>query len=279
MRHTAYILGSGQDAGVPQFGGRAPADLAARRDPARARLGPGLALLDGEGRCLLADVSPDLRAQEARLVGVPGYRGVDAVALTHAHVGHYAGLIHFGREAAHMRGLPCYCTRSMGAFLSRNAPWSQLVELGNLNLRPLVGRVEVWPGLTIEAFPVPHRGEYTDTVALSFNGLLLYVPDIDAWSAWPRARELVAAHRIALLDATFHSAAELPGRDPREIPHPLVPDTLATFADLAPGRRLILTHLNHSNPLCDPDGPEAADVVRSGFEIAHDMMPVELDPS
>jgi pyrroloquinoline quinone biosynthesis protein B len=89
----------------------------------------------------------------------------------------------------------------------------------------------------------------------------------------------VAAHRIALLDATFHSAAELPGRDPREIPHPLVPDTLATFADLAPGRRLILTHLNHSNPLCDPDGPEAADVVRSGFEIAHDMMPVELDPS
>jgi len=108
----------------------------------------------------------------------------------------------------------------------------------------------------------------------------LFLPDIDKWERWERAIEQeLAIVDVAYLDATFFDGAELPGRDPREIPHPLVPDTLATFADLAPGRRLILTHLNHSNPLCDPDGPEAADIVRSGFEIAHDMMPVELDPS
>ena len=67
MRHTVYILGSAQDAGLPQFGSRAPADVAARLDPLAARLGPSLAVLSEDGRCLIIDVSPDIKAQEERL--------------------------------------------------------------------------------------------------------------------------------------------------------------------------------------------------------------------
>lgn len=271
MRHTAFILGSAQDAGLPQFASRARPDMAARLDPLCERLGPSLAVLAEDGRCLLIDVSPDIKEQEKRLLKLPSFRGIEAIALTHAHMGHYAGLVHFGREAANTRAVPCYCTPGMAAFLGRHAPWEQLLKLGNLAIRLLEQKVEVWPGLTLTAFPVPHRAEYTDTIALSINGRLLYVPDIDAWEQWPRAREIVLAHEISLLDATFYSPDELPGRDMREVPHPPVTRTMEFFAKEARTRRLILTHLNHTNPLCDPGSDACREVSRRGFEVAQEM--------
>ena len=288
MRHTVYILGSAQDAGLPQFGSRAAPDMAARLDPLSARLGPSLAVVSQDGRCLLVDVSPDIKAQEERLLrlgsGSFSARFAEkvpdpfptAIALTHAHMGHYAGLVHFGREAASTRGIPCYCTHSMAAFLARHAPWEQLLKLGNLQTRSLENPVEVWPGLRLSAFKVPHRSEYTDTVALSINGRLLYCPDIDDWEQWPRAREIVSAHEVSLLDATFYSADELPGRDMREVPHPLVTRTMDFFAQEARKRRLILTHLNHTNPLCDPSSEASKEAARRGFEVAQEMLAIAV---
>lgn len=276
MRHRVYILGSAQDAGLPQFGSRAQADMAARLDPLSERLGPSLAVIAENGRCLLIDVSPDIKEQEKRLLKVPGFRGIDAVALTHAHIGHYAGLVHFGREAANTHAIPCYCTQSMAAFLSKHAPWEQLLKLGNLEIRSIETPVEIWPGLTLTAYKVPHRAEYTDTVALSINGKLLYCPDIDDWGQWPRSREIVSAHEVSLLDATFFSAAELPGRDMREVPHPLVTRTMDFFAREARKRRLILTHLNHTNPLCDPGSEASKEAARRGFEVAQEMTSIEV---
>ncbi|MCG3182971.1 MAG: Coenzyme PQQ synthesis protein B [Planctomycetes bacterium] len=302
MALTVYILGSGQDGGLPQFGSRMAADMAARVDPLAVRLGPSICVLDDDGRCFLVDVSPDIKEQENRLLTIPAYaRGktaggapatpagvgahttgnpFDGVLLTHAHMGHYAGLVHFGREAANCRGQPVYCTEQMASFLAANAPWEQLVKLGNIELRPVGTRgsvsLQAWPGLNIRAIPVPHRGEYTDTVGVSINEKLLYVPDIDNWDAWPAAREEVAKHQVCLLDATFYSRDELPGRDLREISHPFITDTLAKFADLAQGRRIILTHFNHSNPVCDPASKEARSVQAAGFELAQEMLAIEL---
>ncbi len=250
--------------------------MAARLDPLAARLGPSLAVLSEDGRCLILDVSPDIKQQEERLLKLQRYRDIDAIALTHAHIGHYAGLVHFGREAANTRGIPCYCTKSMAAFLGKHAPWEQLLKLGNLEMRSLEKPAEVWPGLTLTAYKVPHRAEYTDTIALSINGKLLYVPDIDDWEAWPRAREIVSAHEVSLLDATFYSAEELPGRDMREVPHPLVTRTLEFFAQEARKRRLILTHLNHTNPLCNPASEASHEVRKRDFEVAQEMTAIEV---
>jgi len=50
-----------------------------------------------------------------------------------------------------------------------------------------------------------------------------------------------------LLDATFFSADELPGRDLSQISHPLATDTAEQLAGVDCDVRLI--HLNHSNPL------------------------------
>lgn len=282
MAARVVILGSGQDGGLPQLGARLPADAAARVDPLAVRLGPSLAVLDG-ARCLLIDASPDIKEQESRLLRLPQYAArepgnpFDAVLLTHAHMGHYVGLAHFGREAASTRNLPVYGTPRMAGFLRQHAPWQQLVTLGNIELREVAGgaRVEPWPGLSLRVIAVPHRGEYTDTLAVSINDWLLYVPDIDNWQAWPDALAEVGRHRIALLDGTFFSAGELPGRDLREISHPFIEDTLKFFAPLVGRTRLVLTHFNHSNPVCDPASEQAARAMAAGFELAQEMMSFE----
>lgn len=282
MSLTAYILGSGQDGGLPQVGSRMGADMAARVDPLAVRLGPSICVLDDDGRCFLVDVSPDIKEQENRLLTNPAYakrkqsNPFDAVLLTHAHMGHYAGLVHFGREAANCRELPVWCTDRMADFLRNNAPWDQLVSLKNITPKSVSDTFEPWPGLSIRAIPVPHRGEYTDTVGISINEKLLYVPDIDNWDAWPAALEEVEKHEVCLLDATFYSPDELPGRNLSEISHPFITDTLKKFGDLAKDRRIILTHFNHSNPVCDPGSSEARSVIAAGFELAQEMMVIPL---
>jgi pyrroloquinoline quinone biosynthesis protein B len=305
---TLYILGSGQDGGLPQFGARMAPDMAARMDPLGVRLGPSVCVLGDDGSCFLIDVSPDIKEQESRLLRMPAYAArqqrnpFDGVLLTHAHMGHYVGLAHFGREAANTDRLPVWCTPKMAAFLRENAPWTQLVSLGNIELRELdVGATtsassvepftapsisaaavgasaratQVSP-LRIRAFPVPHRGEYTDTVGVSINDEILYVPDIDDWRAWPNARAEVARHKVCILDGTFFSPDELPGRNLKEISHPFITDTIDFFADLAKDRRIILTHFNHSNPVCDPASREARRVRDAGFELVQEMLAIPL---
>ncbi len=282
MTARVYILGSGQDGGLPQFAARTEPNLNAHADASRQRLGPSICVLDDDGRCFLIDVSPDIKQQEARLLELPAYKSrppgnpFDALLLTHAHMGHYAGLVHFGREAANTRDLPVYVTPKMSEFLATNAPWDQLVSLGNIRLENADATITPWDGLTVRTFLVPHRGEYTDTLGISINGTLLYVPDIDGWAQWADARAEVERHAVCLLDATFWDAGELPNRNLSEISHPFVTDTLEFFGDLAHGRRIVLTHLNHSNPLCDPDSAEAETARSAGFEIAHEMMVFEV---
>ena len=284
MATRVIVLGSGQDGGLPQFGARMAADAAARLDPLAVRLGPSLAVLDDTGRCLLIDASPDIKEQESRLLRLPAYAArkaanpFDGVVLTHAYMGHYVGLAHFGREAAHTHQLPVWCTPEMAAFLRKHAPWEQLVALKNIALHPAApdSVIEPWPGLKIRVFAVPHRGEYTDTLGLSINEKLLYVPDIDGWQHWAHARAEVARHALCLLDATFFSPAEIPGRDLKEISHPFIEDTLRAFGDMAKGRRLVLTHFNHSNPVCDPGSPQARAVLGAGFELAAEMQEFTL---
>ena len=60
---------------------------------------------------------------------------------------------------------------------------------------------------------------------------------------------------MSVIDATFFSESELPGRDMSKIPHPLVTQTMSALEGLdlegrgPNGRRVILTHMNHTNPL------------------------------
>jgi pyrroloquinoline quinone biosynthesis protein B len=128
--------------------------------------------------------------------------------------------------------------------------------------------------LGLSAITVPHRGEHSDTVAYSASlagrAWLLYVPDIDDWALWPGAEEAIARHDFALVDATFSSRDELRGRNIDLVPHPLVPDTIARFEHLTSETQIILTHMNHSNPLGRSDSPVTLRALTAGFTVAHD---------
>lgn len=256
------VLGSAQDGGVPQLGSSHPVSAAGGLVPTRTA--SSLAVLTEAGAVLL-DVSPDIRHQLALL----GESALAGLAITHGHMGHYAGLLQFGKEAANAQELPLIVTPSMLSFLEANQPWRDIVT-SRLATMATASRVSL-AGVQFELIPVPHRADYTDTVAISVEGSVLYLPDIDRWDAWPEAEAVIAAHGLAFLDATFWSPDEVLGnRSVAEVPHPPVIDTLQRFSHLAD--RIVLTHLNHTNPVADPASPEAAEVVAAGFRIAADGM-------
>ena len=229
----------------------------------------------------MVDATPDITRQIDLIPGAAfraraaARRPFDGIFLTHAHVGHYLGLALLGREGMGMQATPCYCTQRMADYLTANGPWDLMVREGRLDLQPL--SPERWHTiddvLSVKLLPVPHRHEYTDTVGFVFRGptgSLLYLPDIDRWENWShRVDEVVADVDVALIDGSFYSADEVPGRPIEEIPHPLIPHSMDLLGDVdGRGARVVFTHLNNTNPALDPQSDEAAEVLARGFEIA-----------
>ncbi|MCB0113736.1 MAG: hypothetical protein KDD84_06590 [Caldilineaceae bacterium] len=271
MSTNLILLGIAQDGGVPQAGCSCPHCTAAHADPHRRQFVACLGIVDAAAQaCWMIDATPDFREQLHLLQSVaPGCR-LAGILLTHAHIGHYTGLIHLGKEAWHTQALPVYASASLCAFLRVHAPWRQLVDLGNITLhetaadRPIV----LSPQVTVTPIPVPHRNEWSDTVAYLVQGptrRAFYCPDIDSWDQWDRPlRAFLDGVDVAFLDATFHSPAELPGRDLSQIPHPFAVDTAARLAGTSCDVRLI--HLNHSNPLYFV-GPARAAMAAQGVGV------------
>lgn len=283
------VLGTAQDGGLPHAACTCVRCERARHDPAFRRAVASLALVvpapGGAAEVYLVDATPDLREQLDRLADVrPGAAAgrvdrapVSGVFLTHAHVGHYLGLAFFGYEAVHAPGLPVWASRRMAGFLRANGPWSQLVELGNVELRELEpGRpVELAGGVRVVPFAAPHRDEYADTLGFRIEGprrSLIYLPDTDSWAAWETAAgglhpaELIGGVDVALLDGTFYSPDELPGRSVGAIGHPLIPRTMELLAGLD-ATRVLFTHLNHSNPALEPGSTARRAIEAAGFAV------------
>ncbi len=273
----AILLGAAQDAGLPQAGCDCPRCQAAHQDPSRRRAVACLGLVDRQaGRSWLVDATPDFREQlHALRQAAPGCP-LAGILLTHAHMGHYTGLIHLGREAWNTQELPLFASPAMCRFLRTHAPWSQLVDLGNVRLHPLTPDrpFALSPRLQAIPIPVPHRNEWSDTLAFLVEGparRLFYCPDIDGWQAWERdLGTFLGEADVALLDGTFFGPRELPGRDLAEIPHPLAQETARRVRDARDGRRVgcqvKLIHLNHTNPLWDP-GPEREWLAEQGVGV------------
>ena len=269
----AVVLGIAQDGGVPHLGCRQPLCVRARRDPSASRRVASLGLVDrAAGRRFLVDATPDFASQVDDLGGTP-----DAILLTHAHIGHYLGLAQLGREVLGAKRVPVYCSTSMARFLKENGPWKRLVALGNIDVREVTpGKAfELTPSLSATAIRVPHRDEDSDTVAYIVSGPnreLLWLPDIDKWEKWDHSIERLVAERdlLAFVDGTFFSADEIPGRTIRDIPHPLVSETVSRFG-LAPAApaKVLFVHLNHTNRLLW-DSRARKDVEGKGFGIAEE---------
>ncbi len=271
MTIEAKLLGAAQDGGVPQAGCDCENCSRAHADPTKRRFVSSLGLLDrGHQSFWLIDATPDFREQLYLLQSHAPDSRMQGIFLTHAHMGHYGGLLHLGREAMNPRQLPVYGTPAMGDFLRANAPWSQLIEIGNIEFQAVAANapVNLTPNLTVTPIPVPHRGEYSDTVAYLIQGpgkRLFYCPDIDNWQEVSfDIKDFLQEVDLALVDGTFFAAGELPKRDMGEVPHPLVRDSAALFQGVEADLHFI--HLNHTNPLWQ-NGPERKWLEENGFAI------------
>ncbi|MCM0041492.1 MAG: MBL fold metallo-hydrolase [Algoriphagus sp.] len=270
------VLGIAQDGGYPQAGCQEEHCQRHWRGEEAKRQVVSLGLTDqASGQNWLIEATPDFTAQLQQLQQASGSTNLSGIFLTHAHMGHYAGLLQLGREAMGAKGMPVYVMPRMKEFLETNAPWSQLVTLGNIKLilmeqdKP----IHLTPTLRVIPLQVPHRDEFSETVGFRVETTeksLLFIPDIDKWPLWEKdIRAVVAQVDLALLDATFYQEGELPNRNMSEIPHPFVAETMGLFSPLpaAEKRKVKFIHFNHTNPLI-LEGPERDAVKKLGFEVA-----------
>ena len=276
------VLGAGQDAGAPQIGN--PQDPA-WNDPALRLTPTSIAVVDHDaGARYLFDATPQITQQmnllDTLAPGSGDKLSLSGVFLTHAHIGHYAGLMYLGREAAGAARVPVYAMPRMADYLQTNGPWGQLVDLENIELKPLQARAPsaLSEAIRVTPYRVPHRDEYSETVSFVIETKgksALYIPDIDSWDEWEadfglRLEDMLAQVDVAFIDATFYDDDELPGRDMSLIPHPRVAATMARL-QTQPAQirsRVEFIHYNHTNPIRFIDAEETQDVSARGFNVA-----------
>tara|TARA_R110001592_G_scaffold23456_3_gene92058 strand:- start:123551 stop:124498 length:948 start_codon:yes stop_codon:yes gene_type:complete len=274
------VLGIAQDAGYPQLNCEKECCQRVFKNPALAEKVVSLAIHNEKTQqYFLLEASPDISAQH-QYMHEEYAATLAGVFVSHAHIGHYTGLMYFGKEAANTSLLPLYVMPRMQNFLLQNAPWEALIKNENVELHTLTDHAKLPLGdsVFIEVFKVPHRDEYSETIGYRIvgpNKSALFIPDIDKWERWEiDIISLIKEVDYAFLDATFFDGKELPGRDMSSIPHPFVAESMARFAHLPQGekRKIFFIHLNHTNPLIDPQSQASKQVEGAGFSIAREKM-------
>lgn len=281
------ILGTAQDAGVPHPNCFCDHCKAAMEQPKRRRFASSLAVVETNTKQWhLIDATPDMREQLAMIQLKYGWFGqlMDSIWLTHAHIGHYPGLMFLGREAIGTKGIPVFCGEKMKHMLENDAPWKQLVALNNI--RPQLVQqeqaIELSQQVRITPVEVPHRNEFSETFGFWVQGpsrKLLYIPDIDRWEDWAHdIHDMVKEADICLLDGTFHSIEEIEkmGRNYKEIPHPVITETMDRLQDLVGETAVYFTHFNHTNPVLDETDPFVKHVLERGFHLAVEGLELPL---
>ena len=200
---------------------------------------------------------------------------IDGVFLTHAHIGHYTGLMYLGFEALGADNVPVYVMPRMKNYLETSGPWSQLLTFNNINLKPMQNDSVVALNKNLKVTPilVPHRDEYSETVGYRIEGQnksALFIPDIDKWEKWERnIIEEVKKVDYAFVDASFFRDGELK-RDMSKIPHPFTTQTTTLFEneDLETKNKIHFIHFNHSNPTIRDSHRLKDSIQNLGFRFA-----------
>lgn len=269
------VLGIAQDAGTPQIQCKKIC-CENQWKTGEKKLVSALGIIDKNQQALyLMDATPDIGAQ-LQLAETRFDAALKGIFLTHAHIGHYSGLMYLGKEALGGQNILVYAMEKMQNFLVQNGPWSQLVQDKNILLQPLKNErsVKLSSALKITPLKVPHRDEYSETVGYRIEGpkkSALFIPDIDKWNKWEKdiAEEIVKVD-YAFLDATFFDGKELGNRDMRLIPHPFVEESMIRF-DALPEKekaKIYFIHLNHTNPLLDKKSAAYQKLIAAGYHRA-----------
>ena len=275
------VLGTIQDAGSPHMGCEKPCCISLFEAPDPNRKVVSLGLVDPlEKKYWLIEASPDFITQCRELKKISDFehgKSPDGIFLTHAHIGHYTGLMYLGKESYNSVAVPVFAMTRMKGFLIKNGPWSQLFKLNNIKINNIDHQEEIKlsNNLSITPFLVPHRDEFSETVGFKINGpkkSVLFIPDIDKWGKWNKnLKQEIKKADLALLDGTFYDSKEVNNRNISEIPHPFIIETMALFKEEnnSEKSKINFIHLNHTNPLLDTNSAAFKKVKESGFNTAN----------
>lgn len=277
---SLVVLGTIQDAGSPHIACKKECCRKLFDNPDKNRQVVALGVIDNENNeRYLFEATPDIARQVKNLKekGKLTQKELpNGVFLTHAHIGHYTGLMYFGKEATNAKGVPVYAMPKMKTFLEENGPWSQLVTNKNIVITQIENEQEITMSSNLKITPliVPHRDEYSETVGYRIKGnkkSALFIPDIDKWEKWSESiiNEIKKVD-FAFLDATFYSGEEINTRDISQIPHPFIIESMEKFKkiDKVEKEKIYFIHFNHTNPVINLESKEAKIIIENGFNIA-----------
>lgn len=284
---SLVILGTVQDAGSPHIACKKEccAKLFEKPDPLRKVV--SLGIIDPENdKTFLFEATPDIASQVKSLRRFSNSEKElpDGVFITHAHIGHYTGLMYLGKEATNASQIPVYTMQRMKTFLEENGPWSQLVTMNNIALQPMENEKEIslTQNLGVIPFRVPHRDEFSETVGYKITGpnkSALFIPDIDKWGKWEVSIiEAISEVDYAFLDATFYDGVEINNRDISQIPHPFIIESMELFKNLSLSEKekIHFIHFNHTNPALNSESDAYKTIISNGFKVAqiNDIIPM-----
>ena len=280
------VLGNVQDAGSPHAACQKDCCKELFETPDPTRMVVSLGLIEPQQKLnWIFDATPDLPRQMKFLKKETGGTSEtpNGIFLTHAHIGHYTGLMFLGRESMNAESVPVFAMPKMRSYLSENGPWSQLVAVNNIDIMHLENdsTIQLTEELRVTPFLVPHRDEYSETVGYKISGpskSAIFIPDIDKWHKWKKSIvQEISKVDYALLDASFFANGEV-GRDMSEIPHPFVSESMNLFKHLSEQEKskIYFIHFNHTNPLLRSESAESKLVIENGFNIARLGDKIEL---
>tara|TARA_B100000674_G_scaffold121294_1_gene92686 strand:+ start:862 stop:1734 length:873 start_codon:yes stop_codon:yes gene_type:complete len=278
IKTTPYlmILGITQDTGYPQINCSESCCEIAWGKTELKKMTTSLAIVDPiSNQQWILDATPNITEQLHLLNKTSGINNIEGIFITHAHIGHYTGLMYFGKEGMNTSKIPVYVMPKMKKFLEKNAPWSQLVKSKNISLNLIKDQsfIQLNERIRITPFLVPHRDDYSETVGYKIqtkSKSSIFIPDIDKWEIWDK--DIVSIVRdtdYAFLDGTFYKNGELK-RDMSQIPHPFVEESMELFSKLSNSnkKKIYFIHMNHTNPLLIENSKEKNKVHKNGFNVA-----------
>ena len=274
------ILGVAQDGGVPHLG----CSKTCCSTSSVTRYVSSIMVSNQKSKAsYIFDASPDL-AKQLSFMKDKISENLKGIFLTHAHIGHYSGLMYLGRESFNSKNIPVYAMPRMKKFLETNGPWDQLVSLNNIKINSIINESEITveKDLVVKPIEVPHRDEYSETVGYIIKGpnrSAIYIPDIDKWYKWDKSIvDLISSVDYAFIDATFYDEKEINYRDISEIPHPFVIESMKLFEGVSKEEKskIYFIHLNHTNPLLDSNSSEYKDLISRGYNVAQEGLVFKL---
>ena len=268
------VLGIVQDGGAPHASCQKECCTDRWKDLNKRLMVVSLGIVDpNSNQTWMIEATPDFPEQLKMLTGNDKKR-LNGIFLTHAHIGHYTGLIHLGREVMGAKSVPVYAMPKMTKFLKSNGPWNQLIELENIKILKLKNgeTIKLNKRISITPFLVPHRDEFSETVGFKIEGpnkSLIYIPDIDKWQKWNQdISTMVTENNFALIDGSFFKNGEIPNRDMAEIPHPFIVESMKVLNNITNKSGIHFIHLNHTNPALVHGSDAQNKINEAGFRIA-----------